>query len=214
MHRISGEAEWVSVADTERNVWQQVAAATSGVVTIGNFFSLLGLASVPLGLWLIIGREQHLLGALVLAVGRLGDVLDGWAADKTGTKSPLGELLDASFDKISIIVTVVALLIATVIPWWALVIWATPHLINSVFALAAWRQNRRLHPSSFGKISTATGWMAMLTFVVSAHFNDPTKNVDFYSIATGIALGLLAVTAILGLVASVSYIRDYFKGSR
>jgi phosphatidylglycerophosphate synthase len=210
LHRISGKAEWSTVALSKRNGWQRVAAATHGVVTIGNFFSLIGILSVPFGLWLIIGRDDYLLGVVTLAAGRLGDVIDGWAADKTGTKSPLGELIDATFDKISIAVTVVGLLIAGAVPWWALLVWLLPHLINSMVALLAWRTNRRLHPSAAGKVSTATGWISILGFAASPAFTTAGKHSDMYYVVYGVALALLLITAVLGLMATVSYIREFF----
>jgi cardiolipin synthase len=211
LHRIEGQPEWAKVSPRTRSRWQRIAASTSGVVTIGNFFSLLGLLSVGYGLWLIIHDQAYIAGFIVLSLGRFGDLLDGWLADKTGTKSPLGELIDATFDKISIALIVVGLWFTSVIPWWALLIWILPHAITSVFALIAWLQGKRLHPAVAGKFGTATGWISMLAFIMSAAFKGDSHYGDLRAMFIGIALALLAITAILSLLATISYIRDFYK---
>ena len=151
LHRVHGNADWSDVALTERNRWQRIAAATSGIVTIGNFFSLVGLLSVPLGLWLAISAESYLWASVVLALGRFCDLLDGWLADITGTKSPLGEKIDASFDKVSVAVTFIGLAMGGILPLWLAFVLLVPHVIIAVIATAAYALGLKLHPSRIGK---------------------------------------------------------------
>jgi phosphatidylglycerophosphate synthase len=89
-----------------------------------------------------------------------------------------------------------------------------PHLINSVLASIAWRQNKRLHPSASGKVSTATGWISMLAFVAGLAFTDASEHTDMYYIVYGIALGLLLLTAVLSLVATMNYIHEFRRKIR
>jgi phosphatidylglycerophosphate synthase len=203
LHRIEGDAEWVTVPAAQRNVWQRTAAATIGVVTIGNFFSLLGLASVPYGLWLI-AQQRYVAGIAVLTFGRICDLLDGWLADKTGTKSPLGERIDAAFDKISLGLVLLVLLVSGILPWWALVLLILPHLIVAFLAVIAWRRGQVLHPSRTGKLSMALVWVVIAAFIVAYMYrqHDVWMIRELTAILTGISAGL-------GATATLGYIQEF-----
>ena len=89
----------------------------------------------------------------MLATGRICDVLDGWLAEITRTKSPLGELLDAGIDKIITILAVAAFFVAHIAPAWALIALVIPHILIVVI-MFRWRiRKRAIHPSLAGKLS-------------------------------------------------------------
>ncbi|HSH18294.1 MAG TPA: CDP-alcohol phosphatidyltransferase family protein [Candidatus Saccharimonadales bacterium] len=203
LHRIEGKPEWADVKPASRNVWQKVAARSDGIITIGNYFSLLGLLSVPFGLKLILDG-RYVAGVIILLLGRLCDLLDGFLADKTGTKSPLGEKIDAVFDKLSTGVAVIVLALSGLVPWWVIVLLVLPHVITTVLATATYLKGSIMHPSLPGKLSMAAGWLTMLAFVLTYAFSGfPQK------LATTGAYVLLAMTVAISLVAVIGYVREY-----
>ena len=160
LHRVSGEPDWSAVATQDRNTWQRLASASKGVVTPGNVVTVLGLTLVILGL-IAIDRHDYWLGLILLAIGRLADLLDGWLADRTGTKSPLGEAADVLADKAATIFTLAVFFMDKLVPWPLLGLALLPHLIITLLPLTkSWRQHR-LHPSRAGKLSMAMLWVSI-----------------------------------------------------
>lgn len=211
LHRVEGKADWADVPPASRTFWQQVAAASSGIVTIGNLFSLIGLVSVPVGLWLVLGRHENISGAVVFVLGRLCDLADGWLADKTGTKSPLGEIVDATFDKISTVATVVGLGIGHAVPviWLFLVL--APHVIIAGIASLAYFRDARLHPSRAGKLSMGFGWAFLIAAIIAAGMSQGGSGEMYaFGFWTG-AFVLLAISFVLGVAALIGYISEYTK---
>lgn len=98
LHRPEGGlADWEHIPAEERNTFQTVAASTRGVITPANALDVAALCLLENGLY-DIRRGHYNTGTLKLA-GAIGeDALNGMVADKTGTKSPLGELIDAGGD--------------------------------------------------------------------------------------------------------------------
>lgn len=154
---------------------------------------------VLIGLWLIVGQD-YLTGLCLLALGRSFDVLDGYLADVTATKSPLGEKLDAGFDKLGTFLTLIVFGISQIAPWWILVALALPHAFISMITLTAVGKKREIHPSRIGKLSMATAWVGLVGLVAG-------RLVDFSAFGTmGVAAyAMLAVSIALGGYAAVGY---------
>jgi phosphatidylglycerophosphate synthase len=165
LHRTGKKADWEGIPAAKQNAWQQAAARTHGAITPGNAISLLGLTLVGVGLYLI--AKQHLwAGLVVLVVSRLLDIADGMAADRTGTKSHVGEAVDAGFDKIA--------------AFGALAVFATSHLllawlawsiagvaaITVLFSLGAHLAKRTVHPNIAGKLGAFVLWGALPLFAL------------------------------------------------
>ena len=209
LHRVLGTADWTDIPTAKRNVWQRIAAATSGFVTIGNFFSLLGLASVPYGLWAIIGLDSYLWGATVLAVGRFCDLLDGWLADKTGTKSPLGEKIDASFDKAATAAVAMGLLLGGLLPLVFSVLLVAPHIAIAGVAMAAYIRGKSLHPSRAGKVSMAFVWVSITSAILARGVYADGAGEVWSSGLWAAAFVTLTVSFVLGVMALIGYLGEY-----
>lgn len=208
LHRIEGKPEWAGLKPEQMNIWQRIAAGSGGILTIGNYFSLLGLLSVPLGLSLILG-ERYIAGAVILLLGRFCDLLDGFLADKTGTKSPLGEKVDAVFDKLSTGLALLVLAVSGLIAAWAVLLLVLPHIIVAGMAVAIFFKGSLLHPTLVGKLSMAVGWLAMLAFVV-VHGTDDTLR----TIMNITAYVLLLLSVCMAATAIVGYYREYTNLAR
>jgi CDP-diacylglycerol---glycerol-3-phosphate 3-phosphatidyltransferase len=205
LHRIEGRPEWASVPVARRNPWQRLAAATYGIITIGNFFSLLGLLSVPAGL--VLASQDRLLAAvIVLMAGRACDLLDGLLADKTGTKSPLGEKIDASFDKVSTAATIIGVVLLGFVPAVAALILVGPHLLIALVVLVAYFRGIRLHPSVAGKLSMALLWVTMVALLLPVRYSPPGEAL----LETIVAL-LFVVAVLTGLFALGGYISSVMR---
>jgi len=165
LHRSDSKPDWTDVKTSDRTLWQNIAARTRGVVTPSNAVTVVGLGLVIIGLALIV-QGQDWLGIGLVIVGRLLDLVDGWFAELTQTKGPLGELFDATADKIGTILTIIILYTTLLAPWWLLTAMLLPHLIISAISLQARRQKVQLHPSRLGKVSMAALWVGLFGFVL------------------------------------------------
>jgi len=165
LHRTTGRPDWEEVADTQRTSIQRLAAATHGIITPPNIITFAGLAIVLYGLYSLLA-EQYWIGLGLLAAGRLLDVLDGVVAQKTGTKSPLGELLDATVDKIGTLLTIIILFVGGISFWWLLLALLAPQVIISLVTLYKRTQAVHIHPTRPGKLSMATLWVSLVGLIV------------------------------------------------
>lgn len=181
LHRTSAKPDWETVSPQDRTPLQRLAAKTYGIITPPNIISLIGLGIVIYGLIALI-QQQFLIGLIALVVGRLLDIVDGWVADTTGTKSPLGELLDATIDKIVTFLTLIVLFIAGVSEWWLLTLLLLPQIPISLFALYKRQRRQPLHPTRFGKLSMAGLWVGVSALLVAEAASQPW----FYVAANGI----------------------------
>jgi phosphatidylglycerophosphate synthase len=137
-------------------------------------------------------------GLALIVVGRLCDLLDGWVAETTHTKSPLGEVLDASADKLSTLAAVIAGFISHVAAWWLLALLLLPQVIITALSAFAYFRHTALHPSRLGKVSMAATWACFAAFYCIRAGSLPHSAV----LATA---GLTLLTTALGLYVAVRY---------
>jgi cardiolipin synthase len=91
------------------------------IVTWPNVLSAARLAGVPVFLWLVIGPRTattDIIAAGLLGFAGISDWLDGKLARMLNQTSRLGQLLDPAADRLYILVTIIALAVRGIIPWW------------------------------------------------------------------------------------------------
>jgi phosphatidylglycerophosphate synthase len=199
LHRTTGKADWLAIPSKSYTIWQRLAARTHGVVTPSNAVTIAGFALVLIGLQEIL-NQRYLPGTVLVAIGRICDILDGWLAEFTRTKSPLGELLDAAADKTLTILTVAAFFAVHFAPVWVLIALVTPHVLIVVILLG-WRiRKRAFHPSLVGKLSMAGVWVSLLIYALAHVVSLPTAALA----ATQV---IVVASSAAGLYAAVQYIR-------
>lgn len=166
LHHADDRPDWEKKAPAERNAWQKLAAATSGVVTPANLLSFAGFALACAGL-LRIARTDFWVGTILLVGGRLADAIDGLTAEATGTKSPFGETVDAGLDKAIAFTALAVLTTVHIIPWWI----ALPIAILNVWnMLMTWYGERRaihVQPSRNGKWAAFGYWASISCFLAA-----------------------------------------------
>jgi phosphatidylglycerophosphate synthase len=205
LHRTGKKADWELIPQGQWNSWQRLAARTHKIVTPGNIVSLLGLLLVGVGL-VFVGRQQLWAGFIIIGVGRIFDILDGMAADRTGTKSHIGEGIDAGFDKLAALASLVVFTTSHILPLSFAIIIGGLSIITALFSLAADMRGRTIHPNIAGKVGTAVLWAALAGFVLGAATHSEAWNT---------VAGILAVTAIgLSGAATVHYIYGTFRGRK
>lgn len=168
LHRSDLKPDWLKIPVSRRNRWQRLAKRTNGIVTPANGVTFVGLGVALAGIIELLAR--HFWWAIILlAVGRLLDIADGVVADRTGTKSALGEILDATVDKVVTVLTVAALFVAQAAPWWLLGVFILPHIIISIIVIIGRATDLKLHPSRLGKTTMLLAWIVIpLVLLINA----------------------------------------------
>lgn len=166
LHRIGRVADWHAVSISKRTIWQRLAARTHGIITPGNAVSVIGAALAFWGM-ILIYRGETWAGLIVLAAGRLGDILDGYVADATGTKSSVGETLDAGLDKATVFGALVLFLALQIAPLWLVVLLGLQQFAAALIGAYAKSGSMDLHPSSIGKLTMTAQWVVMLGYILA-----------------------------------------------
>jgi phosphatidylglycerophosphate synthase len=201
LHHTSGQPDWQAIAPGQRSGLQRVAAKTQGVITPGNFVTVIGFGLVVWGFIAIVGKH-YWIGLVLVLAGRLADLLDGWLAQATATKSPVGELLDATADKLCGLVALITLYSVAIVPHWVLAAIFLPQITISLVAIIDFVGKQQHHPAHAGKVSMALSWTSLCGFVLL-------QAMDTTNIAAQALFALCAVAAAwLGIQALLIYRRE------
>lgn len=196
-------SDWSAVAPQERNIWQRWAAVSHGVFTPGNIISVTGGALVIWGL-VLLSRNGLITGSGAIIIGRLCDLLDGLVAEHTKTKSPLGEFVDATIDKILIVLALFVLVNHELIP----IAVGTLMFIHAAYmiglATIARDIKAPLHPSRSGKLATAFEWLSVALYMFAAIL----KQQNYSSLLTS---RLAFISFLLFIFAALWSTRNYTR---
>jgi phosphatidylglycerophosphate synthase len=207
LHRIEArKADWERQPAETWNRWQRIAARTKGVATPGNYLTAQGTGVVLHGLYEI-AQGRTALGVTELFFGRIHDLADGVAADKTGTKSPLGEAADATADKIQLAAALGVLSYENIVPIPMAIAIAAPNIAAAVSSVVAKRNDREVHATREGKLGAAGLWLGLGAFTLKYAL----KNDDPVFIDTAldiIAYASTSASVVLGSIAASDYARD------
>lgn len=206
MHRSKKVADWDNTAAEERNLWQKLAYRSYGTLTPANFVSLIGGVLVIYGLILILNAEI-VSGLLLLTIGRVADLLDGLIAEYTKTKSPLGEVIDAVADKLVIAFAVIVFAAIELVPWPIVALIAVQNVFNGLAGIISRVRKIRLHPSKYGKYSTALAWVTLIFYPFGQWIKD-NENSSTGVILIIISLASFGLWAVTGALASIKYGRS------
>lgn len=203
------KADWEKTDEDTYNPWQKVAAGSGGLLTPGNFISVLGGVLAIYGLAVIM-NDDIVAGLILLSLGRLADLADGIIAEQTKTKSPLGEMVDASIDKVIVAAALIVLGALELVPWIILIIVALQNFANVVISIVAKLRDRGLHPSRLGKVSAAFAWVTIILYPLGEWLkkdDSPTGG----KLLIVIAIASFIVYLVMGLRATLNYGSAIYK---
>jgi phosphatidylglycerophosphate synthase len=203
MHKAGSKPDWETIKPGQRNIWQKWAAQSNGIATPGNTISVGGALIVLIGLF-ILSMDNILASIALISIGRAADVIDGYVADKTGTKSPLGEAVDVSTDKIIGFVTLVVLLLIYLMPVVFIVIVGIQNIINTLIGLAARFQRIHIHPTREGKLAVAATWGSLVFYLLYQAIEADSYNLS--RIALALSLFLFGLFLYYGALSTYTYL--------
>lgn len=209
MHRAGKRGEWEDVKPADRSAWQRLAARTDGYVTPANVVSVAGIVLVVIGLETF-ADGNFWRGIVLLAVGRFADLLDGAIAERTHTKGPKGEALDAGLDKLAAVAALVLFAAHGQLPIIPAVLIALESVGVSTIVAIGLRRGVTVHPGASGKLATFAAWGVLLSFPVAWFAARNTMHitrivalcVGNLSLIAFVIFAVLTVRSYLGVVAS------------
>lgn len=141
-------------------------AAMNRVLTVPNAISFLRICSIPYLAWLI--TQRHMMVALiVLVISAFSDCVDGYIARRWNQVSKLGQILDPIADRLLIVCSTLALAIAKVIPWWALILVVLRDVVMAVLVIVLAQYDYGPLPVNFvGKAGTALLMLAIVSLMI------------------------------------------------
>jgi len=197
LHRTSAKPDWENTKTSKHNTFQKIAATTGGWVTPANIVTVIGFGIVVYGLVCIM-NQQYWAGLILLAIGRLLDIVDGIVADKTGTKSPLGETFDAVADKIGTLFTIIVFIVAGITNLWIILALIIPQVVIPMLILYKKGKGIGVHPTRPGKLSMALTWVGIVGLLIVKASGNPIW------LAVGVYV-IIGVSLVLGLYALWQY---------
>ncbi|HET7673260.1 MAG TPA: CDP-alcohol phosphatidyltransferase family protein [Candidatus Saccharimonadales bacterium] len=203
------KADWEKPG--KKNAWQRLAYRSHGIVTPANIASLVGGALAMYGLWLILdGRIVS--GLVYLSLGRIADIADGMIAEYTRTKSPIGEMIDATIDKFVVASALIVLGALELVPWIIILLIALQNAVNVMISVIAKLRHKALHPSRLGKVSAAFSWVTIILYPLSDWLQRDaySASAQFLKI---ISLVSFVIYMVLGSQATLGYAHVIYKKS-
>jgi cardiolipin synthase (CMP-forming) len=187
------------------------------IATWPNALSAARLAGVPVFLWLVLGPRTataDIVAAALLGFAGISDWLDGKLARMLNQTSRLGQLLDPLADRLYIGVTVIALAVREIMPWWLFAVIAVRELCVSLALFGVLRRRtdyQALEVSFVGKAATLCLMYAFPLLFLGAHGGVTAEVVRIFGWAFAIwGVALYWWAAMLYL----TQIRDLVKGAQ
>lgn len=207
MHRIvKQKPDWAYVAVNERNLWQRLACASHGVLTLANIVTLFALAFVVSGVVLIVDGI-YLLGFVFIATGRLLDLADGAIAERTQTKGPLGEALDSIADKIAFLLVFIVFALEGIMTLWLLAGLVVLQSANSVIVIVKKLKGEAVHTARWGKYASLLLWLTVGMFSV-VFLLEASYLASIYRLIVNILAHVFYIlTVAFGLFTTTSYLQ-------
>ncbi len=206
LHRAGKVADWQRTKRGRYNTWQKIAAETSGWLTPANMLSIGGLLFVAYGGYLIIHADYDA-GLLAVIIGRLADLVDGYVADKTETKSPLGEIIDVTCDKLAIVIVLPILALENLVPLYIIAAIVAQNIAVVSVSLLARNRAIKLHPGQESKLAVAASWLAVITFAFHGSLSN-TQWQAWQDVSLVSAIISSIIFGVLGWLACFKYAQE------
>lgn len=169
--------------------------------TLPNLLSAARLSAGPLIAWLLLGADERLWSAVILAVVCATDFLDGQLARRLGQVSEIGKVLDPAADRVVLSCVVIAAVIQGDVPIWLALVLASREVLVSAGALAlATRKAPHIDVIGAGKAGTFL-LMTALPLFIAGH-----SRIGWHGVADGLGWASVAIGAVLAWYAAFAYV--------
>lgn len=189
---------------------EEIPEGEDRLLTAPNLITLVRLLCIPLYLWLLFGRENHLAAAALLAALGATDWVDGWVARRFGQVSNFGKMFDPTVDRLLMIVGIAAIMLADLqIDGFMVFAWivVVREVVLSAFVAGTVLMGaRRMDVTWVGKCGTFAMMTAFPAFLAAS---DPSLagtawEAGFLVVAWGTGLPGL----VCSMIAFVGYLRE------
>ncbi len=180
---INNKPDWEHIPKEDWNNWQKIASATNSLITPGNIVSGTSFGLLKYGLKQVEQGNQWR-GLSIIIGSKVGDLIDGFVADKTGTKSPIGAVVDQTTDKLSLLTTFPTIKKMELVPNSVLYPIMAQNSLNVYIAAKSQLGKVKMKGSSKeGKITQVSQWSTMGLFALSkmteGNHNDFSKKIGY-----------------------------------
>lgn len=199
------------IETSQKNNWQKLSEATNSIVTPANIIDAVGFIGAKYGM----DRIDTPKGALITVASYGADVIDGKIARATGTQSELGEIIDATGDKIKLGYGIYTIWQKSLADKPLLALIATQNIINASLALTDRKingKNQAIHPSVIGKRGFFLQQVGLGTNILGKKMDEKGYDTGETIKRLGNVIGFTGVA--LGSIASVGYFRMLKKSSK
>jgi cardiolipin synthase len=142
--------------------------ASTAIVTLPNFVTIVRLSCLPLFLWLLFAQEDRAAAAWLLAGLGVTDWIDGYLARHLDQTSELGKVLDPVADRLLFFVGAGGILVDGSVPtWFAVVVLVREVLVAAATLGLAALGARRIDVTWWGKAGTFGLMVAFPLFLIS-----------------------------------------------
>ncbi len=180
-----------------------VEASSHRVLTVPNVITLVRLGCIPVFLWLLFVRDNHVAAAFLLAVLGATDWVDGYIARRFNQVSDLGKVLDPVADRVLFIVCVTALIVDDAVPqWFGIVVVVREVLVGGTAVVLTALGMKRIDVTWWGKAGTFGLMVAFPLFLVghsTAGWHRAGGDLAWIAAVPGMVLGLYSLFVYLPL---------------
>ena len=171
----------------------------SVILTVPNVISLLRICSIPLIAYLVANRHL-IISLVVLLISALSDGVDGIIARRFNQVSKLGQILDPVADRLLILCSILALIMANILPWWLMVLVGVRDVLLGILTLVLAQHDYGPLPVHFaGKTGTAVLMLA-IPALIFADVGHNTFFRVFHLVALGAVIWGVALYWLAGLI--------------
>lgn len=184
-------------------------AGTDRLLTLPNAITVLRLCCLPVFVWVLFGRDDRVMAAIVLAALGATDWVDGYIARHWHQVSEVGKILDPVADRLLFFVGGIAVIIDGSIPPWVIALVLVREVLVSVATVAlALAGAARIDVTWFGKAGTFCTMFAIPLFLASE------GTLSWDALARVLAWGFAIPGLVLGYIALALYVPLSVKALR
>ena len=168
-------------------------------MNLPNILTLIRMVLVPVFVF-VFYKEEGMRGysALIFIIASLTDVLDGYLARKLNASTRWGQLMDPLADKCMQLAVILTLFSVELVPFWFIGILVFKELMLICGSIFLYSKKTYVKANHTGKLNTVFLFLVMTLLLLYPSMNVTIKNI------------LMGISAILTLVAGITYLYLYF----